>query len=424
MLLCAPFAVAGRDDAPPLSRADRAGLKWPHRLPSSVENLIVPDDYASIQSAITAAGPGDTVWVRAGIYDETLTFKEGIRLVGEGSDKVTVRYDGHKGAALVANECTTGWVAGMTFEHTGHDTDENRKPVVWVADSRVVLYRCRVCSGLGVGLGVVGGEPLIQDCVIERNAWEGLFVSQPGTKAHLRGNECRRNGSDGILVCYQAIAFVEDNRCEGNGRSGIAVRDAGTGADIDRNICRANGHGVFFGKGASGSATENLCAQNVQGGIAVFNIGTAPRLERNECVENRHGIYFGEGAAGTAESNTCVNNRQGGIAVHDLETKPTLRGNECRRNAAGIYYQDGASGLAERNACLANTESGIQVFFASTAPVLRKNTCSFNGSYGIYIHKDASPELSGNRGKNNTKGLLHDGRSKRVAESTPTRSKE
>ena len=45
--------------------------------------IIVPDDYSSIQEAINAAGGGDTVFVRSGTYLEQVVVNKSISLVGE-----------------------------------------------------------------------------------------------------------------------------------------------------------------------------------------------------------------------------------------------------------------------------------------------------------------------------------------------------
>src|SRR3990172_1481546 len=48
--------------------------------------LIVPDDYPTIQAAIDAAGPGDTILVRPGTYIENLTLNKSIVLTAEFFD--------------------------------------------------------------------------------------------------------------------------------------------------------------------------------------------------------------------------------------------------------------------------------------------------------------------------------------------------
>ena len=53
--------------------------------------LVVPAAFRTIQAALDAARPGDTVQVSAGAYNERLRFKAGVRLLGDGAEKVTVR---------------------------------------------------------------------------------------------------------------------------------------------------------------------------------------------------------------------------------------------------------------------------------------------------------------------------------------------
>ena len=50
------------------------------------KTIVVPDDYSTIQAAIDHANAGDTVFVRDGIYNETLVVNKTISLVGEDRD--------------------------------------------------------------------------------------------------------------------------------------------------------------------------------------------------------------------------------------------------------------------------------------------------------------------------------------------------
>ncbi len=54
------------------------------------QTLTVPDDYPTIQAAIDAAEPGDTVFVRAGTYTENVTVDKEIRLLGSGRGEVRI----------------------------------------------------------------------------------------------------------------------------------------------------------------------------------------------------------------------------------------------------------------------------------------------------------------------------------------------
>lgn len=58
------------------------------------ETIIVPDDYASIQSAIDNADDGDTVFAKKGTYEErVLEINKSILVLGEDKDKTIINFD-------------------------------------------------------------------------------------------------------------------------------------------------------------------------------------------------------------------------------------------------------------------------------------------------------------------------------------------
>jgi nitrous oxidase accessory protein len=79
--------------------------------------LVVPDDYATIQAAIDAAGEGSTVHVKAGSYHENLEINKSISLVGASCFSVFV--DGNTSepyGVVPCRICCSGVnVSGFTF---------------------------------------------------------------------------------------------------------------------------------------------------------------------------------------------------------------------------------------------------------------------------------------------------------------------
>lgn len=65
---------------------------------SSPATIWVPDQYPTIQAAVTASNNGDTVRVRAGTYDEDVIINgKSISLVGDGASNTTIRGLGRPG---------------------------------------------------------------------------------------------------------------------------------------------------------------------------------------------------------------------------------------------------------------------------------------------------------------------------------------
>jgi len=304
---------------------------------SVAQMLTVPGQYATIQSAIDAAKPGDTVSVVAGFYNEKLKFKEGIILKGESRDTTIVRYSapptavfGQSGydAPLEVRNCKSGQVEQLSFEQTAADPRQvvgnsniSKISGVIVFDSSIVIRNCRASSAAAAGIDVYG----------------------VGSAPTLTENQCRNSVYSGILFEGGAQGSAENNTCEQNQMDGIWAAGPGTAPSVTNNQCRSNRReGIFFSGGARGKAEQNVCEQNDQCGIAVFDPGTAPELLKNQCRSNKlHGIFFSFGALGRAIENTCESNGDSGVASRSA--MPFLSGNALIGNSHYGFAYDRAS---------------------------------------------------------------------------------
>jgi parallel beta-helix repeat protein len=75
--------------------------------------IVVPDDYSTIQSAVDAASPGDTVYVRAGTYHENVQVNEPVSLVGESPQDTVI--DGGDVQSVIVVSADNVSITGFTM---------------------------------------------------------------------------------------------------------------------------------------------------------------------------------------------------------------------------------------------------------------------------------------------------------------------
>jgi len=384
----APIALAALDELLTLEPDNQEARQLRDKI-ARYSRLDVPHQYPTIQKAINTAQPGDTVYVKKGTYNESLVFKNGIQLVGDGPEGVIVRGTPTM-YVIYAQNCFSGRISGITFEHTSRPGTKTHYSGIGMFGSTIEISRCVARNCGGYGIFVQGaGNITISDCTFELDRG-GIFVEGAGAHAILDKNICRRNENHGVDLEKGAHGSVTGNICEDNGQGGISAFHEGTQAELKNNQCRRNLYGIYFDKKAQGSAEGNVSAQNRISGFAVFNGSKAALAKNTSEANNQDGIRFRSGATGTATENTCEKNGDTGLAIIGNGTTATFRGNTSRENKMhGIYVGKGASGTIEHNSCESNAQSGISSFGAGTASTVKNNTCRLNTMYGVYFGKGA-----------------------------------
>jgi hypothetical protein len=186
----------------------------------------VPDDYPTIQAAIDAAGPGDTVMVAAGDYDAfVVEAKANISIIStEGATVTTAGYfwigvepiqDAWVMAAVHFSENIN--IEGINFDGTGVKGREVFVGIAYVDSTGRIAHLSVeniIATDLGAGVAIIGAM---------------------GTSTvEMTGATISNNDRTGIYVCGGSTLEAHFNKIVGNSECGL-LNDGGGMVDAIRN---------------------------------------------------------------------------------------------------------------------------------------------------------------------------------------------
>lgn len=311
----------------------------------------VPAIYPTIQSALSASLPYDTVLVDPGTYNENIIWPSvnGIRLIGSAGPAVTTISAAGSGRVMTISSSlidTSTVIKGFTI--TGGYIGTG--------------------SGYGAGLYITSASVTLEDVVISGNR-----VNIPGGHAHGAGlhltnssstiHNCVITGNsiDTATWCYGAGVYISG----GNNRFTDVV--------ISLNITRAEnwcyGVGMYAVNAPALSIENTRIEQNASGNNAIWYYGT--------------GIYFDDITASLTNVLVAYNrsglggsfNYGGGvycdgtsqIAMNHVTVAGNFKANGGAINGSGIYARDAAVSLL--NSISYNDNSGSETGTGGTGSI-------------------------------------------------------
>ena len=285
--------------------------------------LHVPADYPTIQAALNAAAEGDTVQVRAGIYNENVVVStSGVKV--HGSAGVVIDGTGLTGIGIsVSGPSAAAPVSGVEISHVEVTNFERGIIVQFAAGIR--LHHNEVHNNVDkmppLVLGDAAGIELVtahftevSENIVHHNGEDGIQLRVGSTQNAVHHNRVYSNGAQ-QLTGFQGAgiratgAGTNDNRIEHNeifdnyGRGIFLTRPGGT-VPITGNLVahnRAYGNyraGIAIMSAATGNVVMYNDARNnnLSGLAPCFRCNLFDRSIGGNIWENNHGTFSGRDA--------------------------------------------------------------------------------------------------------------------------------
>lgn len=306
--------------------------------------------YPTIQAAVTAAHPGDTILVCPGTYVEQVTIPAGKNNLTLRSKvplaaiikapavmlfpKAIVRVNGARNVAILAFTITGPGGSGCDSLEYGVRVDGGGSALI--RDNHITEIRDNPFSGCQNGVGIlVGrfaegqtGSAVIQNNHIDNYQKGGIVVSNTGSSASVSDNEVKGVGptaliaQNGIQISSGARANVEENEVSDNiytpqtvVSTGILLFGPGS-VNIEENKVSRNDVNIYAFNSPGPVIRGNRVSDGTFDGIDLTDGTTNAIVSHNRSRNNGFdGIFIDA----TSTNNTITHNRMHGNGVFDAE---------------------------------------------------------------------------------------------------------
>ena len=336
---------------------------------ASAEDIAVPGDFVSIQEAIDAAIPGDTILVAPGRYAELLNFQgKDVAVRSTGGFAQTTVDGGSKGTVVMFENGETAAAVLEGFTITGGLGLIRPAGGIYCGLSSPTIVSCLIVGNVGQdqnagagGLQCGFAAPELRDCIFRRN----LGAPSPSLSEDAGPGAVRLRFESSPL--FLGCVFEENSGAPGFSPSG----DGGAGAVRAESGSLARFTNCEFRLNSGGDA-------GAEGGVAgdgAVNLFSEPAIFRN-CLFDRNAAGRGRDGAGVASTSgggfftNCVflgnrgswlsegqSGRTGAGAINVIRGTPQVAGCEFRSNV-GL-------GLGAPGAIFCDEDGRLDVFDSS-----------------------------------------------------------
>jgi parallel beta-helix repeat protein len=304
----------------------------------------------SIQKAINAADPGDTIVVRGVHREDVVIRKDGIKLRGDDAvikppakaDSPCSRFSGPTAICVLGDfNPETGEVrryvedvsiSGLTirgFEATGIDVAAAR-------DATVTKIRA-VGNKNGIGTALSVGTKFLSNVV--RDSGEDAIGLEQARDVTISGNDVEGSSNSGIFIGEGTNATISSNDLTDNNLGMLVVKSTGTKILSNNDIMDSTFVGTVIFDSTGTKILSNDISRSGDAGISIFGPERAnndAEVVGNNISGGSAGIYVADAHRGFFAGNTIHDNCAGMFFEADGVKDPVsgfeVKGNTVKDN--------------------------------------------------------------------------------------------
>ncbi len=324
-------------------------------------DVIVPDDYPTIQAAIDNSNSGECVGIRPGVYHEALCISEncfnGLTIVGKNCENTVITGNEIIDTdTILLSNLSLVTIANLKITGSGQGYNESRVQYnnygIKCSNSDDILIEHCIIEGNGNGIncdsaakitirdneiinnlddGIDGnGEFYIYNNNISNNGYgfpsditngDGIEIMRSSRSSEIVNNIISYNAVDGVWDETIDDHLIMDNYIHHNGQSGIHLEE-GRDCKIKNNRIYNNGFGEFGRAGA---------------GILFLHC-TSNSIVNNEIFNNKRGIHLDQSHSNEISDNDIYKNKRVGIDF-DQTSRNQVFNNVVRENFIGFFLK-------------------------------------------------------------------------------------
>jgi parallel beta helix pectate lyase-like protein len=179
--------------------------------PARATRIFVPKQQRTIQKAIDAASPGDTVWVGAGTYRGPFVLKKSIVLFGDEGPDSTILDGGDSVRVLHIEGVRGAGVIGFTIRR-GHANSGGG--ISCVRDSSVMIATCLFEKNWETGLALWASEDInLSELQFVENTGGGLSVNASSVAMRQCAFVRNKANAGGAISLYESTTIFPVRGC-------------------------------------------------------------------------------------------------------------------------------------------------------------------------------------------------------------------
>jgi len=350
-----------------------------------------PDaNFTSIQDAVDAASPGDTIIVYPGTYTENVDVnKDHLTIKSEGGAEATIVQAADSNYPVF--EVTADYVnisgfmvkgaggahaAGLYLSGVGHSISDNSALNNWC----------------GIDLDDSHSNNITNNSVSNNDFGICLYSSSNNT---ITNNNASSNNGYGIFLDFSSNITLTNNIISGNrynfGVTGYSLSHFIHNIDTSNKV---DGKTIYYWVNQ-----QNTQVPSDAGYIGVVNSKNIT-LRDLILTNNGQGVLFAYTENSRIENVTVLSNEYGINLDHSSNN--TITNNNASNNRGGIYLGSSSSNTITNNNVSNNTYD-IWLYYSSNNTITNNNVS--NNGYGIYLYYSSNNTITNNNASNNYRGI-------------------